>query len=620
VIRALLVGVALATAVGACGPKHVFRLSQDENNAYELKEVLAKRKLPGAPTPINGWSQPRLFALTTGAPKSSASPSELGRAAAPEAVRRSIVAFDLGSSTVMWKADADVQSRIWVGGDFILTVEGGALVARDQSRGTVRWKAPLAGTFVGATADRENAYVVTQKGATWLLSAYSGASGKQAWTADANGQLGAPLAQGGILYVPFLRQWMSLVDAKSGDLLTRIRGIDEQISTLRSTSQDVYYGSRRGMFRLDERSASGKRADASYGQVKIPAQLDRTSYGRDAYDTVQLAYTASDRARVLWRSEPTSTGPMKLTGNSYAIHYFRYVFGFDAAGAMTWAYSNPRVELVASEHTGRAIVGLSTSGEVVALDPVTGAVRGKQNLGLTTQVLGGTFDADGWAPTSPEQAPTATVATLVEIARDRDARFIGVKELAVATLAKLQGPQVTAEMLAVLADERAPQKLKDTVVELLVARKDPSSLAVLTKQLEIKTDYLAKTESDQLGAIAKALAGLEGTTFAPDVVAPTLEALTVHLDAPSTHSADLVHVIEALAAIGGGAERPALSAHFLMYRVDEERGSDPVWQKAIVTALASKGGAQERAMLRYAAQDPRTRPGLAQLIHETLGD
>ncbi|MDX2086701.1 MAG: PQQ-binding-like beta-propeller repeat protein [Kofleriaceae bacterium] len=598
--RVLLVGAAMAAALGACSPKHVFRLSQDENNAYELKEVLARRVLPGSPTPLNSWSKPRLFALTAGAPKA-------------------IVAYDLKAGAVLWKTDADVQSRIWVGGDFLLTVEGGALVARDQTRGTVRWKSALAGQFVGAAADRERAYVVTQKGTTWLLTALHGANGKQAWSADANGQLGAPVAHGGILYVPFLRQWLSLVDAKSGDLLTRIRGIDEQISTLRTTSQDVFYGSRQGMFRLDERSASGKRDGASYGQVKIPAQLDRTSYGRDAYDPVQLAYTASDRARVLWRSEPASDGAVKLPGNTYAIHYFRYVFGFDAANQMKWAYSHPRVELVASEHTGSVIVGLSTSGEIVVLDPVTGAVRGKQSLGLSAQVLGGTFDADGWLPTTPEQAPSSTIATLVEIARDRDARFTGVKELAVATLAKLHGPAVTTEMLAVLSDDRAPQKLKDTVVELLVARKDPTSLAVLTKQLEVTTDYLAKTEPDQLGPIAKALTGLEGTAFPPAVVAPTIAALTVHLDAPSTQNAELTYVINALAALGAGAERPALTAHFLMYRVDEERGGDPAWQKAIVTTLA-KGGAQERATLRYAAQDPRTRPGLAQLIQETLGD
>ncbi|HVK85519.1 MAG TPA: PQQ-binding-like beta-propeller repeat protein [Kofleriaceae bacterium] len=595
--------LALVAVLAACGPKNVFRLSQDENNAYALKEVLARRKLPAAPAPINGWAKPRVFALAAGAP-------------------RSIVAYDLEASAVLWQVEADVQSRIWVGGDFIVDIEGGRLVARDQARGTLRWKVPLAGELVGVAADRERAYVVTQRGMTWQLSAHEGASGKQVWTADANGQLGAPVAQGGIVYVPYLRQWMSLVDARTGDMLTRIRGIDEQISALRATSQVVYYGSRQGVFRLDERSARGARADATYGHVPIPPQLDRTSYARDAYDPVQLGYSASDRARVLFSSEPTTTGPMKLTGNGYAIHYFRYVFGFDTAGAMQWAYSNPRADFVASEHTGSVLVGLSTSGEIVAIDPVTGAVRGKQSLGLTVPVLGGTFDADGWAPsaTAGEQPPVATIPALVHIARDRDARFGGVKELAVATLAKMQGATVTGELLAVLADERAPQKLKDTVVALLVARKDPASLGVLAKELEVKPDYLARTEPEHLGAIAKAIAGLEGARLPPADVAPVVAALAFHLEAPSTQNPDVIRVIAALAAIGGPTERAALASHFLLYRVDDDRGDDPAWQQAIVTALATKGGAQERAMLRYAAADPRTRPGIVQLVRETLGD
>jgi outer membrane protein assembly factor BamB len=433
--RAVLVA---ALAVAACGPKHAFRLSQDENNAYALKQVLARRTLPATPTPINGWGKPRVFAET----------------------HDQIVAYDLDAGAVLWKVPAAAQSRIWVGGDFIVAREGDQLVARDQVRGAPRWHVAIAGSLVGVAADRERVYAVTQQGTTWLLTAYDGANGKTRWSVDAGGQLGAPVAQGGIVYVPFFRQWITLLDARTGDVLTRIRGIDEQISMVRATSQVVYYGSRQGVFRLDERSASGTRDDATYGKVPIPSQLaERTSYGPDAYDTISLAYTAADRARVLWRSEPSTSGPLKLTGGGYAIHYFRYVFGFDAAGAMTWAYSNPRVELVSSAHTGRALLGMSSSGDVVALDPSTGAVRGTLHLGLDERVLGATFDADGWAPpaTAGEQAPTATIPALVQIARDRDRRFNSVKELAVETLAHLQGPGVTGELLAVLDDARAPQ-------------------------------------------------------------------------------------------------------------------------------------------------------------------
>jgi hypothetical protein len=71
---------------------------------------------------------------------------------------------------------------------------------------------------------------------------------------------------------------------------------------------------------------------------------------------------------------------MKFSGDTYAVHYFRYIFGFDLAGELTWAYSQPRVELVASDHTGAAIVGISQNGEIVVLDPKTGAACARRDV------------------------------------------------------------------------------------------------------------------------------------------------------------------------------------------------------------------------------------------------
>jgi outer membrane protein assembly factor BamB len=598
--RGLVLIVAALTSVAGCGGKAVFRLSSDENNPYALRETLARRRLPETAMPVNDARQPRVFVLTAGAPKT-------------------IVAYDLASGNVMWKADADGRSRIAAGGDFIVAVEGKQLVARDQAHGTPRWKADVPGEIVGVTADHDRAYAVYKDGSRWWLAGYAGGHGDRLWKADAAGQLGAPAAHGGVVYVPFLQQWLSIVDGATGKQLTRIRGLDEQISMLRVTSQVAYYGSKQGVFVLDPRSGSGRRADSTYGQVKIPAQLERTSYGRDVYDPVQQTYTAADRSRVLWRSVGGDPGPMKLAGDGYAIHYFRFVFGFDAAGAMRWAYSHPRVELVASEHTGEVIAGVSTTGEIVAIDPNTGAVRARKTLGTAAAVLGATFDADGWSP-SGQTEPIGTVAALTGIARDHDARFDRVKELAVGALAKLPGAEVTSQLLAVLADDRAPQRLKDTVVALLVERRDPASLPVLTSQLAVHTDYLAQTEPDALGAVAKAIAGLGGLPLDGKQVAAALAALQSHLDAPSTASPELAQIIAAMSAIGGGAERIPLGSHLLLYHADDDLGSDPTWQKAIVIALALKGGPGERELLRQVAADPRTRPSLSSTIRDTLGN
>jgi hypothetical protein len=308
---------------------------------------------------------------------------------------------------------------------------------------------------------------------------------------------------------------------------------------------------------------------------------------------------------------------MQLVGDVYVIHYFRYILGFGLDGQLRWAYAHPRQQLVASEDTGSVIAAVSITGEVVAVEPQTGAVRARLSLGTTAQVLGATFDADGWAPTSISE-PTETIAALVAIARDHDARFDRVKELAVGALAKLPGAEVTTDLLGVLGDNRAPLHLKDVVVELLVARKDPTSLGVLTEQLANHTDFIAKTEVDTLGPVAKAIAGLAGVALDPKQVDAALAALAYHLDAPSTQVPDLVAVIGAMDAIGNGAQLPALGSHLLVYHADDELAANGSWTKAIVDALVAHGGHAEHELLRQVAADPRTTPMLASAIRDTL--
>jgi len=590
--RLLLLGLLVA-----CGGKAVFRLSSDENNSYALRETLAKRQLPARPMPVNDAHQPRVFAVVGGPQKA-------------------IVAFDLAAGSALWTAPADVQSRIAVGGDFIVALEGTQLVGRDQARGGVRWRSAVPGTFVGVAADRERAYVVYKDGSHYWLAGLSGHSGDRLWKADAAGQLGAPAAHGGVVYVPFLQQWLAIVDGARGTQLTRIRGLDEQIAMVRVTSQRAYYGSKAGVFALDERSASGRRADATYGTIAIPPQLERTSYGADAYDPVQQTYSAADRARILWTSPAATSTALQFDG--CAIHYFRFVFGCDPVGGIRWAYSHPRVELVASAHTGAVIAAVSAAGDVVALDPRNGYLLATQSLGTRGPVIGATFDADGWSPRSTGVNPLLTNEALVSILHDHDARFDRVKELAASALAKLPGAEVTKELLAVLADDRAPARLKDTVAGLLVVRRDPASLPVLVQQLAVHDDYLAQTKAEALGPTARAIGGLAGEKLDRGQVAAAVAALQAHLDAPTTPVADLAQVIEALVAIGGGGERQALGSHLLLYHADDELGGDPVWQKAIVGALAHSG-AGERVLLRHVAADPRTRPTLAATIRDTLG-
>src|SRR5258706_12057825 len=110
------------TVLAGCGGAAVFRLSSDENNRYALEQALAHRQLPDAPAPVNEGHQPRGFVLTAGS-----------------GPNKTIVAYDLASGNVMGRTDADVQSRIAVGGDFGAAALGPQQVAPAQARGSPRW-------------------------------------------------------------------------------------------------------------------------------------------------------------------------------------------------------------------------------------------------------------------------------------------------------------------------------------------------------------------------------------------------------------------------------------------------------------------------------------------------
>ncbi len=596
------VAVAVALAAAACGPKSgAFSLTSDDNNADALAKALALRTLPASPGPLNSRKAPLVFAVATGTP-------------------RQLIAFDLAAGQPLWSIDADIQSRVVVAGDLVVAREGTGVTVRNLADGAVRSQIAIPGDLVGATTDGDQVYAVWQGQVgdkpVWTVAAF-GPDGGPHWKAESPGALGAPVAQGGLVLLPFLKQWLSIIDAKRGRPLTRIRGVDEEIGMLRLTSDGAFFGSKNGVFRLDARAAAGTRAGATYGTATLPPELASADYGRDVFDPVQAGYSAFDRKRVLWRAAPGGDGPMRFTDDVVAVHFFRFVFGLGADGGLRWAYSQPRVELVASEHAGTVLVGVAADGAVVALDPSTGAVRASATITAKAPLIGATFDCDGWAPTGSGDAP-ATLQALVAIARDRDARFEGIKQYAVASLAKLEGPDVTRDLLAIVQDPRTPAKLSETVVGLVIGRKDPLGLPALLTALAPSRDFIEGTGPIALSVVARAIAALGDRDLTADQRAQAVTALAAQLDDPATPAGDRLELVRAMIAIGKGAERVRLRRELMTYRADPELGVDVELIQTRTAALAA-GDQQDRESLRMIAEDPRSVPQVAAAAKAALG-
>ena len=188
----------------------MFRLTSTDNDRGALTAALAHASSPMQPAPVNSSRTPRVFVARRRRP------------------RKTIVAYDLAaaSDAVEGRRRRPVADR--VGGNFIVELEGKQLVARDQQTGAMKWQADSPANSSARPPMPSARTSRTRKASTGGSPRYDGASGKRLWKADADGPLGAPAAQGGIVYVPYIQQWLSLIDGKTGEQLARMRGIDEQ--------------------------------------------------------------------------------------------------------------------------------------------------------------------------------------------------------------------------------------------------------------------------------------------------------------------------------------------------------------------------------------------------------
>jgi hypothetical protein len=438
--------------------------------------------------------------------------------------------------------------------------------------------------LVGLCANGDDV-VYTGREAGWFVAAVRG--GAEVWRVAAPGALGIPEARGGVIYLPFVTQWLTLLDGSSGRLLTRVRADDQAVSWVRALPEGVFYGSR-GVLMLDE------------GRRPLAAKVPSAVYGLDGFNPAAATYSALDRARLLWRAGADGwRGPVVSLG-------FRFLFAYDAAsGKLRWARTLG-ADVAAAEHTGAAIVFVTANGGVGAIDPETGALAGSADVGA--RVLGATFAAEGYRPAGPAQPAAAIVAALAAIVRDREARFGAEKRLAAAELGRIGDGDATAALVAIVTDAATPPDPARAAAEALLARVDPKIDAPILAALAVHADHVRGTSPVAVGLLARAAGAARDRA--------AIDPLLAHLEDPATGAADINDIAAALTAIGGAEALPRLSSFVLLNRCDAD-AVGPVG--SALDALADLGGAAERELLAFVAADACTAPGVAVRARTRLG-
>jgi DNA-binding transcriptional ArsR family regulator len=228
-------------------------------------------------------------------------------------------------------------------------------------------------------------------------------------------------------------------------------------------------------------------------------------------------------------------------------------------------------------------------------------------------IIGATFDAEGYAPQGGDLggSPSPSLAdALSSIIWDPDRRFLDAQTFALDQLARIPGRPVTAALLKVLGEEGMSPAMVKRAARALVERKDPDAVDLFVEAIRVRSDFVTGSRPANLEVLARATGALR----AKEAAAP----LAAHLRLPETEPSTVVEIARALKEMQARETLPALRDYLCMYRADPNYEGDPSALMAVVDVLLEIGGAPERELLLYVAEDPKTLPSVRQHAHHAL--
>ncbi len=598
-IRALAI-LALGASLAGCGAAHLEAFSYQfaDNQASSLEGVLARLPAPSqASRPTNATGAPLLVATTHDAP-------------------RQLEAIDPSTAEVRWSYALDAQTRPEILGDLVLCSDRARLVALDAASGRLRWQRALPDlAYVGAARDGGTVFLAFTVGALGGarrdgdLVAVDAATGSERWRHRITGVLGQPAAEGGVVFVPYERQSISMLDALTGDEIARVRSTDDVIAWVRADPSGIYYG-HRGLYRLTSGSAAGTRAAATRIEPPIPSipPLHEGEQERpvDLEDDGFLPKpgTRSARGRIHLYASPrlaTTDEPVAVLDDTYYFVYYRYVFAMNVDGSLRWARILEQ-DVIGAQVLEGGLFTVGEQGQLRVLDRVNG--QDAWSGGSAMQLSSVAIDVAGLPITPSAAAPRPVREVLNEIALDPDNRLVAARAYAVRLLGALPEPEITRDLLDLYQQRSMPRALRDAIAATLRTRTSGSEFLVAA--LSTRYDFIEETSGPPLELIVPSLIQMHATDAVPGLV----QQMNDH----ETSAAALPIVVQAIAELGDASVVPALRAFLILYRADStfSEHAEPLVEAA--RGIFQLGGPEGRELLTALAGEPRTLPLVTQAI------
>ncbi len=486
---------------------------------------------------------------------------------------RAVEAVNLSTSEQMWRAEIPVNSAVTLAKNLAIWKSGKEIVAYRLNDGLLMWRYKLeeGWNYYGADSDSDVVAISIGVGglepggyANGKIILLKASSGARLWERNAgSGILGKPVIIGNMIFVPWDRQKIVVLDTKRGEEICRVRAADFAINFVDKTKNAVFYGALAtvggpgSVFRLNELSAVGTAEGSTSFTPTLKAVPGDPHFGRDSYSLSNGGRATEEKIRFHYEPAQSFTRTVELEGNIFYLHYWSYIIAFDAdTNTVRWVYrSQENIESM-DVVTGGGIVAVDTNGTVFYLDPLSGEQTWRLNT--KEKILTAVFDANGFVPTKSSAKTTDPVKGLMELIVDRDNRLLPIRIYAVGLLGAIQQPEITKKLLSIYTDTNVPKMLRDSIVKVIEKRSIGAEY--LVDALDMKYDYLEGTQPPPMKLVAPALINMKEKQAVP--------ALLNHLMNHETPIDGLLSIITALHALGDQSVAEPLMKFITWYHAD----------------------------------------------------
>ncbi|HET7539172.1 MAG TPA: PQQ-binding-like beta-propeller repeat protein [Polyangiaceae bacterium] len=490
-----------------------------------------------------------------------------------------------------WTYAGKPASAPMIAGPLVIFEERGQIVALEAGSGSKVWSIGSGGLALrGAANDGTSSALVLADTHKSLFLGVS-ASGSKLGSVEFKGDLGVPAARGGIAFVPWSSEYVSALDIQSGDERARLLA-RSQVSQALNFGGELYFGEQ-GLMRFDEKARFASTNQANHvGLPKVdlpgkPAWLGSGLVNSSSQDN------ARTRIRIYAAPVAAPNGELSLGAGTFAATYFRVVLGLDSKnGALRWVRALP-ADIVGGAAASSGFVLCDASGKVWSLDRA-GADTGSLDLGSKVRLCVVDTGAEEVAAAPARESLAVQIAEALD---NLDPNMAEAERYLVKELGKQDEPIVTKTLIDLSSSPRISPDLRLETRRLLALRKNGTDymLSALARHYDFVSGVLLPPP---VGPLADALAASGETRAAP--------LLAKHLNDPANSADDVAHAARALSKLATAAEYEDLRTFFALYRATAD---DEALVAAVVScaeALVRVGGADGRALVERAAQDPLT--------------